>query len=127
MSLELLKIAFGALLISIYCFWRYAIIPPLVTWALGPETWQQAVIVYGFVLWLVVKTWASETRSIEYVCEGDGAPRVDGSTESLPGLSDADDDHGAGLGQSDDPVRDLSIHHWTARFTSTPDPQRRQT
>jgi hypothetical protein len=71
MLLELLKIAYGALLISVYCFWRYAVIPPLVTWAVGPETWRHAVVVYGFVLWLVVKTWASETRSIEYVREGE--------------------------------------------------------
>ena len=73
MLLELLKIAYGALLISVYCFWRYAVIPPLVTWAVGPETWRHAVVVYGFVLWLVVKTWASETRSIEYVREGEEA------------------------------------------------------
>lgn len=71
MSLELLRIAFGALLIWIYCFWRYAIIPLLVTWAVGPETWKQAIIVFSFVLWLVTKTWASETRSIEYVREGE--------------------------------------------------------
>ena len=57
MLLELLKIAYGALLISVYCFWRYAVIPPLV-WAVFEL--EYAVVVYGFVLWLVVKTWASK-------------------------------------------------------------------
>lgn len=69
--LDILKIAFGAVLISIYCAWRYAIIPPLVAWAVGPETWTQAVIVYAFVLWLVVKTWSTETHSIKYVRDGE--------------------------------------------------------
>ena len=69
--LELLKIALGVLLISTYCFWRYVVIPPLVTWAVGPETWANAAIVYGFTLWLVVKTWATESHSIRYVREGD--------------------------------------------------------
>lgn len=64
---DIIKIAFGALLIATYCFWRHLVIPPLVTWAVGPETWPQAAVVYVFTFWLMSKPWAGESSSIRYV------------------------------------------------------------
>lgn len=82
--LELVKVAAGAVLIFAYCFWRYVVIPPLVTWAVGPETWAHAAVVYGFVFWLVVKSWASESHSIRHITEGDDDSRRSQPIESGP-------------------------------------------